>query len=1329
MELLQALNAASALLQRSAQSEQALYRAFSEQIGSIDLAGGIALLDDTKKYLVIRSVALPASLFSGLQWQLAHEFQDVLIPVAETIYHQHVLETGNAVFIDDSSSLSLELLPPSVQSMVNQVLEALGPVSCLMAPIKTEGKVSGLLFFISQALSVADLPVAESFANHFSVALDNARLIRSLAQIDAQYRRLYEAANDAILLIDPHTRQIISFNPKTVELTGYHEDELIDMPLATLYSQEQAGEVERLFEMVLQQKTGVFILTMVRRDKNQRQVECSVTMFDSGGRYLLQNIMHDVTESKLAMDSLRIREQTLRQTVEQSKQMEAALRRRAEELAVLHTVSLDITAALGLPELLKTVVERATGLLNGYGGILYLNESENKLTRCVVSHNTFSDYKGKSLHFGEGAAGLVAQTGESLIIDDYRLFGTKIDVDLEVQGQTAVLTVPMIVRGQVIGVLQVVDDCEKRQFNTTDQEMLTLFADQAAIAIENARLLQAERAARIHAETLREVARVLSGSLDLKEVLHLLQEQLARVLVFDTTSVVILDDEGQPELIAGFGYHDEALTSKAATDLLKESPIIKKMAGDFKPVVHDDVRNEPDWIWVPGAEHVRSFLAVPIIARQRMIGVLMADSILTNFYKESDTNTAQSLAQHMAVAIENARFFEQAQVERRHLSLLYDVGRELVTSLDSDIILERALTLTCNALGGTIGEAFLYIPTEQRLSWRAIYGVQLEPHITLESQTDLGLDNGLSGYVALNRKAVNVPDLSKDPHWLNIPGLDAGASSAISAPIMDETRLLGVISVLHHQKNAFNDDHLELLQAICQQVSLALNNAERYHQVESLVDLLASEQYRLETLIERLPLGVLMLDHQHRLLISNPLGLEIISFLKCGTLGETLFRLGNLPLSEIISRHKDPLPVEISWEGPPYRIYEAQARSISGDTQWLLTIRDVTKERENQVRIQMQERLATVGQLAAGIAHDFNNIMAAILVYTDLLTMDSSLSHGSRDRLHIIRQQVQRASSLIRQILDFSRRSLMEQSPIDLLPFLKELDKLLKRLLPETIHLDLLSHPDVYMVSADPTRLQQVFMNLAVNARDAMPSGGVLRFEISKLSLLHQQEPPIPELPPGNWVVLSIRDTGEGIPPEVMPHIFEPFFTTKSVGEGTGLGLAQVYGIIKQHKGFIDVTSQVGSGTTFTIFLPALESDVADEAQQEAPSIFDGSGATVLLVEDDDATREALQELLAEQNYWVLAASNGLEALRIYSGSEGTISLVISDVVMPEMGGLNLYNKLKEITPQVKMLFITGHPIEVEDQTNFAKGCVRWLQKPFSVLEFSQVVQALLVRS
>ena len=329
-----------------------------------------------------------------------------------------------------------------------------------------------------------------------------------------------------------------------------------------------------------------------------------------------------------------------------------------------------------------------------------------------------------------------------------------------------------------------------------------------------------------------------------------------------------------------------------------------------------------------------------------------------------------------------------------------------------------------------------------------------------------------------------------------------------------------------------------------------------------------------------------------RVILANPAARKYLAFLLGDfEFDQPLTQLAGQPISSLLEKGPEQNWRELQASGEQNRIYEFAAQPLESggeNSGWVLVLRDVTEERANLRRVQMQERLATVGQLAAGIAHDFNNIMAAIVVYTDLLAIDPKLNPENREHVKIIQQQIQRSTSLIRQILDFSRRSIMEPCPIDLLPFIKELDKLLGRILPENILLRLSYSPGAYMIQADPTSLQQVFMNLALNARDAMPAGGILQFALSRQSILEDERPPLPELSPGSWIRLSISDNGVGIPESTLSHIFDPFFTTKPVGKGTGLGLAQVYGIVKQHGGSIDVQSVIGAGTTFRLFFPEL---------------------------------------------------------------------------------------------------------------------------------------------
>jgi two-component system cell cycle sensor histidine kinase/response regulator CckA len=288
-------------------------------------------------------------------------------------------------------------------------------------------------------------------------------------------------------------------------------------------------------------------------------------------------------------------------------------------------------------------------------------------------------------------------------------------------------------------------------------------------------------------------------------------------------------------------------------------------------------------------------------------------------------------------------------------------------------------------------------------------------------------------------------------------------------------------------------------------------------------------------------------------------------------------------------------------------------------------------------------------------------------------------------------------------------------------PLLKEEAKLLERTLPENIRVQIGYGTDEYIVNADPTRIQQVVMNLAVNARDAMPEGGELHIGLAHLAVEGGHRPPLPEMGAGEWVVLTVADDGEGIADTALPHIFEPFFTTKETGQGSGLGLAQVYGIVRQHGGFIGVKTAPKQGTLFSIYLPSLRVGERNGSSVEAAAPARGHGETILVVEDDPATREALVSCLQELSYRVLTAPDGRRALNLHRERGKEIALVVTDMVMPEMGGRALSQQLRRQSPGVKVVALSGYPRE-EGAIALAPDFVDWLQKPVTVDRLAEVI-------
>ncbi len=531
---------------------------------------------------------------------------------------------------------------------------------------------------------------------------------------------------------------------------------------------------------------------------------------------------------------------------------------------------------------------------------------------------------------------------------------------------------------------------------------------------------------------------------------------------------------------------------------------------------------------------------------------------------------------------------------------------------------------------------------------------------------------------------------------------------------------------------------------------------------ERLLAKIQEQAQQVQQIIDTVPEGVLLLNADGQVALANPLGRKDLAALANASVGDTLTHLGGRPLAELLTPPYQGFWHEVALEGPPPRVFEIIAKPIEigpSPDRWVMVIRDMTREREFQRHSQQQARLATVGQLAAGIAHDFNNIMATIILYAQILSQTEGLSPRSRERLATINQQARHATNLIQQILDFSRRAVLERQPMSLLPLLKEHVKLLERTLPENIEIVLAYGPDEYTVNADPTRVQQMVMNLVMNARDAMPAGGDLRFGLERIQVQPGESPPLPEMEPGEWVQVTVSDTGTGIPPDVLPRIFDPFFTTTPPGEGSGVGLAQVHGIVKQHEGEIGVQSpstgspprvlavagqapstefipseaerlrpgQMGHGTTFTIYLPALPVHPVEAPTLEPPALTKGQGETILVVEDDASTRQALVESLELLNYRPLAAADGREALDILERQTSEVSnpevaLVLSDVVMPGMGGIALFHALRQMGMMVKVVLTTGHPLEKEMERLRMQGLSDWLPKPSNLEQLSQVL-------
>jgi signal transduction histidine kinase len=684
-------------------------------------------------------------------------------------------------------------------------------------------------------------------------------------------------------------------------------------------------------------------------------------------------------------------------------------------------------------------------------------------------------------------------------------------------------------------------------------------------------------------QLLPEMTTQLATSILPDRLAALLTDELPRKLQIESASLLILEPAGEKI---------KSVRDTSHPTLDPDHPFIREIKQLRKPLL----RLQPpkkislkSRTWLK-EHHVE--LSIPLLVGEKFVGLYNLGSKKSGrAYTSEEVNMLNTLGQQAAVGVQNSCLLEAEQEHRKLAEALKQAAEVVSSSLDLEQVLDLILEQVSRVVNG---DAFNIMLLEgefaKTVRWRGYERFDVQDRIS-------NLSLRVSEYPTMIRMIENgqplcISDTLHHPDWVVLEEWD-WLKSYVSTPIRIGDKTVGFLDVDGNRPDQFGPADAQRLKAFADHAGIALQNARLYKDRLDLLTKTEEQARQVQQIIDTVPEGVILLDGEKKVVLSNPAAHRFLYELASDHSPEKpLTSLAGHPMDDILVSYADIPWHEIVNEGPPQRILEIAAHPLEIETQfpgWVLILRDVTTEREIQTQAHLQERLVTVGQLAAGIAHDFNNILAAILVYVDLVCLDQNLSFSSKKQLDIVKNQIRRATSLIRQILDFSRNSSMEKSPLDLYSFIKELESLLEHFVPDNIQLETDCRPGKYTISADSLRLQQAFMNLYLNARDAMPSGGKLHFGLDRFTLKPGEKPPYPDLFPGDWICVCVKDTGVGIPANTLPHIFDPFFTTKPVGKGTGLGLAQAYGIIKQHGGSIGVQSQEGEGTIFSIYFPVLE--------------------------------------------------------------------------------------------------------------------------------------------
>jgi two-component system cell cycle sensor histidine kinase/response regulator CckA len=940
-------------------------------------------------------------------------------------------------------------------------------------------------------------------------------------------------------------------------------------------------------------------------------------------------------------------------------------RHRAAEL--LARTARDLTAPLDYSAIARGIVQRVASLFATEGAVLRVLEPDGSLTA-------------------------VAAAGIPLPSDPAD--------PAAASGLYSALAAPLRIRGAVAGTLAIGQKAP-RDFTADEAELLQAFADQAAIGLHNARLsAESERRHRT-AESLAVVGRALSASPDLEEVARRIAESLRALLGVraagflkleprsgDLVGVAVAGDVG-PGFPARVVF--QRGTGLAGLAVQERRPVFSaNILADERVVLTPELR-----VALERAPY-RAGVALPLIAKEAVIGVLFLADTEGWALDDDDLALVQAFADQAALALENARLYQDAERRRQEAETAAQALRAIVgTSSEWIWEIDRAgrITFSNPAVEAILG----YAPAEL-VGQDSLTLLHEEDRRWVERERSRRVEEhrGWRDWVLRWRH--------RDGSYRHLEGN--------AVPVLDAAgRLMG-----------YRGSDRDI--------------TERRKAEEAL----RQSQQVLRAVIDTLPAMVSAKGLDLRYLFVNRVIVDFFGVQERDVVGRRaveLFEAETARRAEAVDRdviatgqaapyHEEEYPDR---RGMPrqWLTTKVPLRDPGGRVGGVVTIAvDITDRKRLEAQLQQALKTEAVGRLAGGVAHDFNNLLTVILGRSDLLMQSLAGEDPLRRSAELIKTTAERAATLTHQLLAFSRRQTLQPRVLDLNALIVGMTAMLRRLIGE--HIEMVSEldPEVDRVRADPAQLEQVVLNLVVNARDAMPGGGRLTVATGTLELDEVAAAQLPEVSPGRYVTLTVSDTGTGMDEATQAHLFEPFFTTKGPGKGTGLGLATVYGIVKQSGGHVLFESMLGIGTTFRILLPGVPDAVDDlGAGLGRPRALPGT-ETILLVEDEEELRELAREVLEAEGYRVLEAASGSAAMAVAAEHQGPIHLVITDVVMPGMSGPETVDHLARDRPELRVLYMSGYTDDAIGQHGVLAPGVALIAKPFTPADLGSRVREVL---
>lgn len=1294
--LLYALNNAAAFLQKAAHSEQEVFDIFNEQVVKLGLYGLIVLLDETGQTLQLAALAEPEQYLAQMSAQTGLSIREFSFPAAAVDVFQQVMQTRAAIFLADLSVPVSQIIPEPLKPILPGIPAQFNHLRAVFAPLLSSEKTFGVMCVLGGNLSPAEVPVVALFASHISIALENARLFAALTQTETRYRRLFESANDSIMIINPVTRQIISANPKTTELTGYSQAELETMTLEALFVSAAPAAAPCFFETHFEQNASMVETPILRRDGQLLTVEVSAKKFEANGRALIQIIARDIT---------------------QYKQAEEALRQSQEKYRSISNDVLDssTTGMLILDADFKIVwVNKAMERYFGLSREILIGRDKRELVNTTIK----------------------------FLFDDPEFFARKVLATYDNNTYNETFECHIL-------------PAEGRVERWLEHRSLPIYTGLYAggriehyYGITKRKQVEKKQLQRlIQLAILNRIGGQIAAVLDLDGVLNVAAQLVQESFEYHHVTIFTFELQTQTlRLRAGAG--DSAPLPSQEYRLSPTEGMIGRAFTQKKTVLANDVSKMP--VYIPSVAQgkpvsTQAEVSVPIKLGGRALGVLDVQSPQLDSFDEDDVMVLETLADQLAVAIENARLYETArrelaerkraekelQTRNLELTLLNQIIAASSSNFDPEPMLQEACYELTEAFHVARTVAILIDAPKTTGVIAAVYqSPECLTALPVNRIVDLKNDP-LHQYLLNNKASLVMADIWKDsglnlachPHYL--PDI----ISFLMVPVIINGEVAGSIRLDSTVARHFSTREINLAWAVTDQIAGAIARIR-----------LEQTHRRLSIAVEQSSESMLIAGADMIIQYVNPTFERNSGYTGEEVVGQSLEALnsrehppefyeamcaaitaGEIWHDRINSRRKDGLLYTEDVVITPVK--DAAGKTIN----YVCVQRDITRELRQEEEHRQGQKMEAIGRLAAGVAHDFNNLLTAINGFAELTQRQLPADAPQQRYVANILRSGNQAAELVRQLLAFSRKQVISPRVLNLNVTVMETEKILQRIIGEDIILETVTSPDLWSVKVDPAQVEQVIMNLAANARDAMSGkGGRLTIQTRNVVLDETYISKRMDVVPGPYVCLTISDTGAGISKEDMPHIFEPFFTTKEMGKGTGLGLATVFGIVKQNQGNIWVYSEKDVGTTFKIYFPKNQEQSELLTKTPALEATPSGTETILLVEDNENVRGLAHRVLEEYGYVVLEAANGAQATALAKEQAASIELLLTDVIMPDINGQELAVALLKEIPGLKVIFMSGYTDNIVSKLGVLDPQVNFLPKPFTTAALTQKVRSVL---